>query len=281
MEKGVLNEINQMKYLVNYKAGRVISEQEQPSETISEQLFSYYKGGENRQEVISTKDKGFVKVAANPALWNGYFTFLDMLPIYNNRTKKTGPIGYMKVTGGLLKKKKETFTQGYSPKALEIRDNMMDRMDETSKDVFNQMSQKNSLFFVYVLNMYDNSPIANNTGYFKDYKKQFITIDSAETVKLPPPPQPTAPTEVIEPGIDITSKRDLVQPNFFAPNESTLTPQFKSHIDTEILANLNERALDGDNNPAITIFNSIRGLRNSPYSSSITARLTSSIILLR
>jgi hypothetical protein len=139
-----------------------------------------------------------------------------------------------------LKKKKETFTPGYSPKALEIRDSMMDRMDETSKDVFNQMSQKNSLFFVYVLNVYDNSDIANNTGYFKDYKKQFITIDSAETIKLPPPPQPTAPTEVIEPGIDITSKRDLVQPNFFAPNESTLTPQFKSHIDTEILANLNE-----------------------------------------
>jgi hypothetical protein len=241
MEKSLLNELNQMKYLVNYKAGKVISEQEQPSETISEQLFSYYKGGENRQEVISTKDKQFVKIAANPASWNAWFTSLDMLPIYDNRTKKTSPIGYRKVTGGLLKKKKETFTPGYSPKALEIRDSMMDRMDETSKDVFNQMSQKNSLFFVYVLNVYDNySDIANNTGYFKDYKKQFITIDSAETVKLPPPTQPTAPTEVIEPGIDITSKRDLVQPNFFAPNESTLTPQFKSHIDTEILANLNE-----------------------------------------
>jgi hypothetical protein len=30
MEKNILNEIDQMKYLVNYKAGRVVSEQEQP-----------------------------------------------------------------------------------------------------------------------------------------------------------------------------------------------------------------------------------------------------------
>jgi hypothetical protein len=102
------------------------------------------------------------------------------------------------------------------------------------------MSQNNSLFFVYVLNKYDFSPIANNTGIFKDYKKQRITVDSAETVKRPPPTQPTAPTEVVEPGVEIQTDETLVQPNFFAPNESTLTPQFKSHIDTEILANLNE-----------------------------------------
>ena len=240
MEKSVLNEINQMKYLVNYKAGRVISEQENPSETISEQIFTYTKGGEDAKEIISTKDKEYLRVLAKPLQWNQYYEYLDMSPIYNNKTKKTSPIGYVKKEGGLLQKKTEAFVEGYSPKALELKEKMMERMDETSQGAFEQMSQNNSLFFVYVLNKYDFSPIANNTGIFKDYKKQRITVDSAETVKLPPPTQPTAPTEVVEPGVEIQTDETLVQPNFFASNEATLTPQFKSFINENVISNVNQ-----------------------------------------
>ena len=240
MEKSLLNELNQMKYLVNYKAGKVISEQEQPSETISEQVFTYTKGGEDEKEIISTKDKEYLRVLAKPLQWNQYYEYLDMSPIYNNKTKKTSPIGYVKKEGGFLQKKTEAFVEGYSPKALELKEKMMGRMDETSKGAFEQMSQNNSLFFVYVLNKYDFSPIANNTGIFKDYKKQRITVDSAETVKLPPPTQPTAPTEVVEPGVEIQTDETLVQPNFFASNEATLTPQFKSFINENVISNVNQ-----------------------------------------
>ena len=77
-----------MKYLVNYKAGKVISEQEQPSETISEQVFTYTKGGEDEKEIISTKDKEYLRVLAKPLQWNQYYEYLDMSPIYNNKTKR-------------------------------------------------------------------------------------------------------------------------------------------------------------------------------------------------
>ena len=239
MEKSVLNEIYQMKYLVNYKAGKVISEQEQPSETISEQ-FRYTPGGENVTEVISTKDKDFKIISSQPKLWNSrVYSSLEMEYKYDKNTK-TGKIGYEKTEGGLLKKKTESFVEGYSPYAQDIAKKMMNKMDETSLNVFNQMSQNNPLFYAYSLHKFDYSVVRANTGgVLKDYKKLGITVDSAETVKMPPPQQPTEPTEVIEPGIDITSKRDLVQPNYFAPNESTLTPQFKSAMDIEILANLN------------------------------------------
>jgi hypothetical protein len=232
MEKSVLNEINQMKYLVNYKAGRVISEQEQPSETISEQVFTYTKGGENTEEVISTKSKDFMKVAANPTKWNSYYVDLGMNGIYNNKTKKTNPVGY---TG-----KDGKFVEGYSPLALEIIKKMKKKMDNTSIEVFDQMSENNPLFFIYVLSTYNHSDIASNTGIFKDYKKQRITVDSAETVKLPPPTQPTAPTEVIEPGVEIQTDETLIQPNFFASNEATLTPQFKSFINENVISNVNQ-----------------------------------------
>ena len=232
MEKNILNEIDQIKYLVNYKTGRVISEQIKPSETISEQLFSYTSGGDNTEEVISTKSKSFLKILPNPFLWNRYYTDLDMNPIYNSKTKKMNPVGYNDKQG--------KFVAGYSPLALKLIEKMKRRMDGTSIEVFDQMSTNNPLFFVYALSSYNNSDIGSNTGIFKDYKKQRITVDSAETVKLPPPQKPTQPTEVIEPGIDITTKKDLVQQNFFTPNESTLTPQFKSFIHEEILANLNK-----------------------------------------
>jgi hypothetical protein len=174
---------------------------------------------------------GFLKILPNPVLWNRYYTDLGMNPIYTSKTKKMNPVGYNDKQG--------KFVAGYSPLALKLIEKMKRRMDGTSIEVFDQMSTNNPLFFVYTLSSYNNSDIGSNTGIFKDYKKQRITVDSAETVKLPPPQKPTQPTEVIEPGIDITSKRDLVQPNYFAPNESTLTPQFKSAMDIEILANLN------------------------------------------
>jgi hypothetical protein len=247
MEKSVLNEINQMKYLVNYKVGRVISEQEQPSETISEQLFEYTPGGEDVTEVISTKDKDFKIISSQPKLWNSrVYSSLEMEYKYDKNTK-TGKIGYeteekiprqdrVKGQDKFVKK----FVEGYSPYAQDVIEKMSNKMDETSLNVFNQMSQNNPLFYAYSLHKFDYSVVRANTGgVLKDYKKLGITVDSAETVKMPPQQQPTEPTEVIEPGIDITSKRDLVQPNYFAPNESTLTPQFKSAMDIEILANLN------------------------------------------
>lgn len=232
MEKNILSEINQMKYLVNYKAGKVISEQEQPSETISEQLFTYTKGGDDAQEVISTKSKSFLKILPNPFLWNAYYTDLGMNPIYNRKTKKMNPVGYNDKQGN--------FVEGYSPLALKLIEKMKKRMDGTSIQVFDQMSTNNPLFFVYVLSSYNNSDIGSNTGIFKDYKKQRITVDSAETVKLPPPQKPTQPTEVIEPGVEIQTDETLVQPNFFASNEATLTPQFKSFINENVISNVNQ-----------------------------------------
>jgi hypothetical protein len=232
MEKNIINEIDQMKYLVNYKAGKVISEQIRPSETISEQLFSYTSGGDNAEEVISTKSKSFLKILPNPFLWNPYYTDLDMNPIYNSRTKKMNPVGY--------NDKQDKFVAGYSPLALKLIEKMKKRMDGTSIGVFDQMSTNNPLFFVYVLSSYNNSDIGSNTGIFKDYKKQRITVDSAETVKLPAPTQPAAPTEVIEPGVEIQTDETLVQPNFFAPNEATLTPQFKSFINENVISNVNQ-----------------------------------------
>jgi hypothetical protein len=232
MEKSLLNELNQMKYLVNYKAGKVISEQEQPSETISEQLFTYTKGGDDAQEVISTKSKSFLKILPNPFLWNAYYTDLGMNPIYNRKTKKMNPVGYNDKQGN--------FVEGYSPLALKLIEKMKKRMDGTSIEVFDQMSTNNPLFFVYVLSSYNNSDIGSNTGIFKDYKKQRITVDSAETVKLPPPQKPTQPTEVIEPGVEIQTDETLVQPNFFASNEATLTPQFKSFINENVISNVNQ-----------------------------------------
>jgi len=107
MEKSLLNELNQMKYLVNYKAGKVISEQEQPSETISEQLFRYTPGGENVSEVISTKDREFKQVSSKPVTINSnIYLPLEMEYKYDKNTK-TGKIGYVKTEGGLLKKKNE------------------------------------------------------------------------------------------------------------------------------------------------------------------------------
>jgi hypothetical protein len=232
MEKSLLNELNQMKYLVNYKAGKVISEQEQLSETISEQLFTYTKGGDDAQEVISTKSKSFLKILPNPFLWNAYYTDLGMNPIYNRKTKKMNPVGYNDKQGN--------FVEGYSPLALKLIEKMKKRMDGTSIEVFDQMSTNNPLFFVYVLSSYNNSDIGSNTGIFKDYKKQRITVDSAETVKLPPPQKPTQPTEVIEPGVEIQTDETLVQPNFFASNEATLTPQFKSFINENVISNVNQ-----------------------------------------
>jgi hypothetical protein len=247
MEKSVLNEINQMKYLVNYKAGRVISEQEQPSETISEQLFEYTPGGEDVTEVISTKDKDFKIISSQPNLWNSrVYSSLEMEYKYDKNTK-TGKIGYeteekiprqdrVKGQDKFVKK----FVEGYSPYAQDVIEKMSNKMDETSLNVFNQMSQNNPLFYAYSLHKFDYSVVRANTGGLKDYKKLGVTVDSAETVKMPPAQQPTEPTEIIEPGIDITTRRDLVQQNFFAPNESTLTPQFKSYINEQILANLNK-----------------------------------------
>jgi hypothetical protein len=228
-----------MKYLVNYKAGRVVSEQIRPSETISEQ-FRYTPGGEDVSEVISTKDKDFKIISSQPNLWNSrIYSVLEMEYKYDKNTK-TGKIGYVKTEGGLLKKKTESFVEGYSPYAQDVAKKMMNKMDETSLNVFNQMSQNNPLFYAYSLHKFDYSVIRANTGAFSDYKKLGIIVDSAETVKMPPPQQPTAPTEVIEPAVDIVSKRELVQPNFFAYNEATLTPQFKAHIDENIISNLNQ-----------------------------------------
>jgi len=248
MEKSVLNEINQMKYLVNYKAGRVISEQEQPSETISEQLFEYTPGGEDVSEVISTKDKDFKVILSQPNLWNSrVYSTLEMEYKYDKNTK-TAKVGYeteekiprqdrVKGQDKFVKK----FVEGYSPYAQDVIEKMSNKMDETSLNVFNQMSQNNPLFYAYSLHKFDYSVVRANTGGpLKDYKKLGVTVDSAETVKMPPAQQPTEPTEIIEPGIDITTRRDLVQQNFFAPNESTLTPQFKSYINEQILANLNK-----------------------------------------
>lgn len=232
MEKNILNEIDQIKYLVNYKAGRVISEQIKPSETISEQLFSYTSGGDNTEEVISTKSKSFLKILPNPFLWNRYYTDIDMNPIYNPKTKKMNPVGYTD--------KNDKFVAGYSPLALKLIEKMKRRMDDTSIEVFDQMSTNNPLFFVYVLSSYNNSDIGSNTGIFKDYKKQRITVDSAETVKLPAPTQPAAPTEVIEPGVEIKTDETLVQPNFFAFNEATLTPEFKAFINEKVISNMNQ-----------------------------------------
>jgi hypothetical protein len=239
MEKNILNEIDQMKYLVNYKAGRVISEQIKPSETVSEQ-FRYTKGGEDVSEVISTKDKDFKIISSQPNLWNSrVYSSLEMEYKYDKNTK-TGKIGYVKTEGGLLKKKTESFVEGYSPYAQDVAKKMMNKMDETSLNVFNQMSQNNPLFYAYSLHKFDYSVVRANTGAFSDYKKLGIIVDSAETVKMPPPQQPTEPTEVIEPAVDIVSKRELVQPNFFAYNEATLTPQFKAYIDENIISNLNQ-----------------------------------------
>jgi hypothetical protein len=235
-----------MKYLVNYKAGRVVSEQIRPSETILEQ-FRYTPGGEDVSEVISTKDKDFKVILSQPNLWNQrVYSTLEMEYKYDKNTK-TAKVGYeteekiprqdrVKGQDKFVKK----FVEGYSPYAQDVIEKMSNKMDETSLNVFNQMSQNNPLFYAYSLHKFDYSVVRANTGgVLKDYKKLGITVDSAETVKMPPQQQPTEPTEVIEPGIDITSKRDLVQPNYFAPNESTLTPQFKSAMDIEILANLN------------------------------------------
>jgi hypothetical protein len=240
MEKSLLNELNQMKYLVNYKAGRVISEQEQPSETISEQLFSYTPGGKNVSEVISTKDKDFKTISSQPKLWNSrVYSSLEMEYKYDKNTK-TGKVGYVKTEGGLLKKKTESFVEGYSPYAQNIIEKMSNKMDDTSLEVFNQMSQNNPLFFAYSLHKFDYSVIRANTGGLKDYKKLGIIIDSAETVKMPPPQQPTEPTEVIEPGVEIQTDQTLVQPNFFAFNEATLTPQFKAFINENVISNINQ-----------------------------------------
>ena len=248
MEKSVLNEINQMKYLVNYKAGRVISEQEQPSETISEQLFEYTPGGEDVSEVISTKDKDFKVILSQPKLWNSrVYSSLEMEYKYDKNTK-TAKVGYeteekiprqdrVKGQDKFVKK----FVEGYSPYAQDVIEKMSNKMDETSLNVFNQMSQNNPLFYAYSLHKFDYSVVRANTGGpLKDYKKLGVTVDSAETVKLPPPTQPTAPTEVIEPGVEIQTDQTLVQPNFFAFNEATLTPQFKAFINENVISNINQ-----------------------------------------
>ena len=79
MEKRVISEINQMKYLVNYKAGRVISEQIRPSETVSEQ-FRYTAGGEDVSEVISTKDRVFQQISSKPTTINSnIYSLLQMV----------------------------------------------------------------------------------------------------------------------------------------------------------------------------------------------------------
>lgn len=239
MEKNILNEIDQMKYLVNYKAGRVVSEQIRPSETISEQ-FRYTPGGEDVSEVISTKDKDFKIISSQPNLWNSrIYSVLEMEYKYDKNTK-TGKIGYVKTEGGLLKKKTESFVEGYSPYAQDVAKKMMNKMDETSLNVFNQMSQNNPLFYAYSLHKFDYSVIRANTGGLSDYKKLGIIVDSAETVKMPPPQQPTEPTEVIEPGVEIKTDQTLVQPNFFAFNEATLTPQFKAFINENVISNINQ-----------------------------------------
>lgn len=235
MEKNILNEIDQMKYLVNYKAGRVISEQIKPFETVSEQ-FRYTKGGEDVSEVISTKSKEFIQVASKPTTINlNIYNPLKMVYKYD-KNSKTGKVGYE--TKGA--QNTMTFVEGYSPYAQDIAKKMMKKMDETSLQVFNQMSQNNPLFYAYSLVKFDYSVIRANTGAFSDYKKLGIIVDSAETVKMPPPQQPTEPTEVIEPGVEIQSDKTLVQPNFFAYNEATLTPQFKSFINENIISNVNQ-----------------------------------------
>jgi len=247
MEKNILSEINQMKYLVNYKAGRVISEQEQPSETISEQLFTYTKGGESAQEVISTKDREFKQVSSKPNTINSNIYFPLQMEYRYDKNTKTGKIGYEteekiprqdRVQG--QEKFVKKFVEGYSPYAQGIIEKMSNKMDESSLKVFNQMSQNNPLFYAYSLYKFDYSVIRANTGAFGDYKKLGITVDSAETVKLPPPTQPTQPTEVIEPGVEIQTDETLVQPNFFASNEATLTPQFKSFINENVISNVNQ-----------------------------------------
>ena len=246
MEKRVISEINQMKYLVNYKAGRVISEQIRPSETVSEQ-FRYTAGGEDVSEVISTKDRVFQQISSKPTTINSNIYSLLQMEYRYDKTTKTGKVGYEtevkvpaqdRVPGGEKRTKK--FVEGYSSYAQNIAEKMMGKMDETSLQVFNQMSQNNPLFYAYSLTKFDYSVIRANTGAFSDYKKLGIIVDSAETVKMPPPQQPTEPTEVIEPAVDIVSKRELVQPNFFAYNEATLTPKFKAHIDENIISNLNQ-----------------------------------------
>lgn len=246
MEKRVISEINQMKYLVNYKAGRVISEQIRPSETVSEQ-FRYTAGGEDVSEVISTKDRVFQQISSKPTTINSNIYFPLQMEYRYDKTTKTGKFGYEtevkvpaqdRVPGGEKRTKK--FVEGYSPFAQDIAKKMMNKMDETSLQVFNQMSQNNPLFYAYSLTKFDYSVIRANTGAFGDYKKLGIIVDSAETVKMPAPQQPTTPTPVIEPGVEIQTDETLVQPNFFAYNEATLTPQFKSFINENIISNVNQ-----------------------------------------
>lgn len=226
MKKEILSEIDQMKYLFVYKPGRVISEQEKPIEVVSEQFIEYVKG-EDKEKIFSTKDKEFIDLSKNPNRWNNLYRMIGMQYRTDKKTQKSA-VGYVDRDG--------KFVEGYSKEAGKLVEKMTDKMDETSIQVFNEMAQKNPLFYAYILRKYE---VLSIPGNFPKAKRHII-VDNVTTVKQAPPPTQTEGTEVIEPGVKIQTNVDFVQPNFFAYNEATLTPQFQQFINENIISVLDE-----------------------------------------
>lgn len=213
MKKEVLSEIYQIKYLFDYKPGMVISEQRNS--------FIEIESGEQEEQILSTKGKDFQKLITYAPHINSVFNRVGMNYKRNNKTK-TAEIGYYD--------DESKFIKGLSPEAINVSEKMEKYMDETSRGVFNEMKQKNPLFFVYVLSRYNDSEIR---------KRRNIIVDSATTVKQKPPVE-EKPKETIEPGVKITTDDAIVQPNFFNYNEATLTPQFKSFVNENIISYVNQ-----------------------------------------
>lgn len=215
MEKRVISEINQMKYLVNYRAGRVISEQIRPSEPISEQLFSRTKE-DDVDIVFSTQDP---KLVAQ----------LNKMTLANLR--KEAGIPYEG------KKGQEQPSEEALTKFNATVQSMMEKMDELSQLAFSKLSQTTEeflqKFYLYVVASY----IGSNFGGLKTVKNQKIVVDNYDTIKQELVKKGKAPgvQTVEEPGYSLQQSQDIDSSDFFVDNEAVLTTNFVNFVNENIV----------------------------------------------
>ena len=203
MEKRVISEINQMKYLVNYKAGRVISEQ-------------IFQKEDDVDSVFSTQDP---KLASE----------LKKLTLFNLR--KEAGLPYEGEKG------KEEPAKWALPGFNATVESMTEKMDELSQLAFSKLSQTNDeflqKFYFYVIASYKGS----NFGGNKTVKNKKIVVDNYDTIKQELVKKGKAPgvQTVEEPGYSLQQSQDIDSSDFFVDNEAILTKNFVNFVNENIV----------------------------------------------
>jgi hypothetical protein len=129
MRKEILSEIDQMKYLFGYKAGKVISEQVQPTSSgnVSQELKDLT---DNLLDEIQNGKTYFTsKLLPNKIIYNPQFTFKPSTGVGSisyqeyipSEKKSVGPTKIIQFTAPIMQNEKDIFSQKDKVKPLSIK----------------------------------------------------------------------------------------------------------------------------------------------------------------